>query len=140
MNTSIRILLAKPTQDCHDRGVRLLARQFRDAGFEVIFINFLLIAEVVSVAVDEDVDVVGISSSTGGHLPIFEDLLSGLKLAGRDDVVVIGGGIIPGVDVQLLKSWGVAEIFGAGSSPANTIGFVRELVRDLPGRSAGVAR
>jgi methylmalonyl-CoA mutase C-terminal domain/subunit len=125
MNAPIRVLLAKPTQDCHDRGVRYLARKLRDAGFEVIFTNFLLASEVVAVAMQEDVDVVGISSSSGGHLPVFEDLLAGLKGSGRAKLPVIGGGVIPAEDVLRLREWGVKAVFGPGSSADEVIALVR---------------
>lgn len=122
----IRVLLAKPTHDCHDRGVRLVARKMREQGFEVIFINFLLPEEVVRAAVDEDVQVVGISTSSGGHLPIFEEVLSGLAAQGRDDAVVIGGGVIPPDDGSTLLSWGVQAIFGPGTNPAQAIQMIKE--------------
>ncbi|MEE9589016.1 MAG: cobalamin-dependent protein [Hyphomicrobiaceae bacterium] len=112
----IRVLLAKPTHDCHDRGVRLVARRFRDAGFEVIFTNFLLTEEIVNTAIEEDVDVIGVSVSAGGHMPIFEDLLSGLHSNGLDDVMILGGGVIPHDDERTLKAMGVAAIFGPGTS------------------------
>lgn len=115
-SSPIRIVLAKPTHDCHDRGVRHLARSLRDAGFEVIFINFLLAEEVVSVVIQEDADVVGISSSSGGHLAVFEDLMAGLHAVEHDDVLVIAGGVIPPNDARKLKEIGVSEVFGPGSS------------------------
>ncbi len=121
----IRILLAKPTHDCHDRGVRLVARKMREAGFEVIFSNFLLTEEVVNAAVDEDVDVVGISASSGGHLVIFEDLLAGLRAAGIDDTLVIGGGVIPPNDEKTLLDWGVSAIFGPGTNAQQAIDMIR---------------
>src|SRR4051794_20610684 len=91
----IRILLTKPTQDCHDRGVRYMARRFRDEGFEVVFTNFLLPSEIVAVAEQEDVDVIGVSSSSGGHLAVFEDLMNELRQQGEPGVLVIAGGNIP---------------------------------------------
>lgn len=112
----VRVLLAKPTQDCHDRGVRHLARRLRDSGFEVILINFLLASEVVSVAMQEDVEVVGISSSSGGHMAVFEDLLEGLKSTGLHDLLLIAGGVIPPNDARALKDQGVSGVFGPGSS------------------------
>lgn len=120
----LRVLLTKPTHDCHDRGVRHLARKLRDAGFEVVFINFLLVKEVVAAAIQEDVDVIGISSSSGGHMEAFEDLFKGLKDAGVDDVTVIAGGVIPQEDADTLKSWGVGGVFGPGSSPDDVITFL----------------
>lgn len=121
----LRILLAKPTQDCHDRGVRHLARALRDTGFEVIFINFLLAEEVVSVAAQEDVDVIGISSSSGGHLAVFEDLLEGLHRAELDDVLIVAGGVIPPSDARKLKELGVSAVFGPGSSSFQVAQHIR---------------
>jgi len=121
----IRVLLAKPTQDCHDRGVRHLARRLRDSGFGVIFINFLLAEEVVSVAVQEDVDVIGISSSSGGHMPVFEELLEGLGKEELHDVLVIGGGVIPPHHVRTLKEWGIGEVFGPGASANAVADYIR---------------
>lgn len=121
----IRVLLAKPTHDCHDRGVRLVAKKMRDAGFEVIFMNFLLPEEVIRAALDEDVHVVGISTSSGGHLPLFEDLLAGLSAQGRDDAVVIGGGVIPPDDEATLRSWGVEAIFGPGTNAQQAIAMIK---------------
>ncbi|MCP3989153.1 MAG: methylmalonyl-CoA mutase [Actinomycetia bacterium] len=121
----IRILLAKPTHDCHDRGVRLVAKKMRQAGFEVIFSNFLLPEEVVNAVLDEDVDVVGISASSGGHLGIFEELLGGLKEAGRTDTLVIGGGVIPPDDEATILGWGVSAIFGPGTNAEQAIEMVR---------------
>jgi methylmalonyl-CoA mutase C-terminal domain/subunit len=127
MNTDvgrIRVLLAKPTHDCHDRGVRLVARKFRDAGFEVIFFNFLMPDDIVNTALEEDVQVVGISASSGGHMPIFEDTIAGLKKVGMGDVMVIGGGIIPPDDERTLKDWGVKAIFGPGTTAEDAIEMI----------------
>jgi methylmalonyl-CoA mutase C-terminal domain/subunit len=123
--TRIRVLLTKPTHDCHDRGVRYLARRLRDAGFEVIFTNFLLPQEVVTTAVQEDVDCIGVSTSTGGHLEAFEDLLAGLREAGADDVLVVAGGVIPDADASTLREWGVSDVFGPGRSAEEVIDFIR---------------
>ncbi len=128
MGRPIRVLLAKATLDSHDRGVRFLARTLRDAGFEVILVNFLLTEEVVNVAVEEDVDVVGISSSSGGHMPVFEGLIEGMKKNGLEDVLVLGGGIIPPNDVRSLKELGVAAFFGPGATPQEAIQLIRERV------------
>jgi len=125
-------LLTKPTQDCHDRGVRHLARRLRDAGLEVILTNFLVAADVVATAVQEDVDVVGVSSSSGGHMPVFEELFAGLAEAGLGDVVVIAGGTIPPGDARTLKEWGVAGVFGPGTSAEAVVEFIRA---EVPSRS-----
>lgn len=124
MAERIKVLLTKPTQDCHDRGVRYLARKFRDAGFEVVFTNFLVAAEIVTTAVQEDVDVIGVSSSSGGHLPVFEELMAGLRAAAVDDVLVIGGGVIPEADARTLTGLGVAAVFGPGQPAEAAIDFI----------------
>ncbi|NIR28490.1 MAG: methylmalonyl-CoA mutase [Gammaproteobacteria bacterium] len=129
MNSPIKVLLAKPTQACHDRGVRYLARRLTDAGFGVIFSNFLLADELVSTALQEDVDVVGVSSSSGGHMPVFEDLVQGLRAAGLSDVLVIGGGVIPAEDAATLHEWGVGAVFGPGSSAEEAVDFIRTHAR-----------
>jgi len=125
----IKVLLTKPTQDCHDRGVRYLMRILRDHGFEVIFTNFLIPEEILSAALQEDVDVIGISSSSGGHMPVFADLLEGMRKQGLDDVLLVGGGIIPPRDIRTLKASGVAEVFRPGSSAEELIEFIRKNVR-----------
>jgi len=101
---------------------------FRDAGFEVIFITFLMADEVVATAVQEDVAVIGISSSSGGHMPVFEDLLAGMKRAGLDDVLVIGGGVIPFADARELHDRGIV-LFGPGSAAADAVEYVRRNIR-----------
>lgn len=125
MAEPIRVLLAKPTLDCHDRGVRYLARKLRDAGFEVIFANFLVASEVVKTALEEDVHVVGISSSAGGHMPVFEELIAGLKENGLENIILLGGGVIPAEDAVTLKEWGVKAIFGPGATAEDAIDLIR---------------
>jgi len=126
MTQPLRILLAKPTHDSHDRGVRYLATRFRDAGFEVIFTNFLLPGEVTRIAVQEDVQVIGVSTSSGGHMPVFSDLIADLRAQHLNDVLVIGGGVIPADDVVELTDMGVAAIFGPGDSAEAAIALVRD--------------
>ena len=130
MTDSVRVLLAKPTQDCHDRGVRYVARKFRDAGFEVIFINFLLASEIVNTALEEDVQVVGVSSSSGGHMPIFEELTAGMKEQGLDNILLLGGGVIPNDDEVALKKMGVMTIFGPGATAEEAIDLIRKHVSE----------
>ena len=124
MGSPVRVLLTKPTQDCHDRGVRYLARALRDHGYEVIFTNFLVADDIVTTAVQEDVDVIGVSSSSGGHMPVFEELVDGLSGAGADDVVLIGGGVIPASHAVRLKELGVKRVFGPGSSAEEVAAFI----------------
>ncbi|OIJ99639.1 cobalamin-dependent protein [Streptomyces colonosanans] len=129
MANRIKVLLTKPTHDAHDRGARYLARKFRDAGFEVVFTNFLVAEEIIATALQEDVDVIGVSSSAGGHMPVFEELMSGLAAASVDDVLVIGGGIIPDVDARVLAGLGVPAVFGPGASAESAVEFIKEHVR-----------
>jgi len=126
-----RLLLAKPTHDCHDRGVRYMARKFRDEGYEVIFLNFLLPAEVAAVAAQEDVAVVGVSVGSGGQLALFRDLIAEMNRRSLSDVVLIAGGNIPPQDARELMSWGVRAVFGPGSPPADAIAVVRDAARGL---------
>jgi len=140
MAKPIRVLLAKPTQDCHDRGVRYVAKKFRDAGFEVIFSNFLLADEIVHTALEEDVHVIGVSSSSGGHMPVFEDLIAGMKENGMADVVLVAGGVIPRDDEAVLRKWGVQAIFGPGASAEEAIALIREATGAATGRATGRTR
>ncbi len=125
MSGRIRVLLAKPTADCHDRGVRYVARKCRDAGFEVIFMNFLLPAEILNAALQEDVQVVGVSSSSGGHMPVFEELIEGFRKHGLEDVLLLAGGVIPDDDQDTLRQWGVRAIFGPGATAEEAIELMR---------------
>ncbi len=125
MNKKLRILLTKPTHDSHDRGVRLLARRFQQAGFEVIFTSFLLADEVAQTAVQEAVDAIGVSCSSGGHMVIFDDLLGSLDRANARDILVIAGGVIPAADARELSERGV-HVFGPTRSPAEAVAFVVE--------------
>lgn len=119
-----RILLTKPTLDAHDRGVRYLARRFRDAGFEVVFTNFLVASEIATVAAQEGVDAIGVSSSCGGHMAVFEELMAALQSRGMQDVIVVGGGIIPPADAAALRAMGVAQVFGPGDTADAAIDLV----------------
>jgi methylmalonyl-CoA mutase C-terminal domain/subunit len=130
MPKRIRMLMTKPTHDCHDRGARYLTRKMRDAGFEVIFTSFLLADEIVATAIDEDVDVIGISSSSGGHMPVFQDLFAKLEESGVTDIVVLGGGIIPPADARVLTELGIDGVFGPGSSAEEIIEFITARVAE----------
>ena len=122
-----RILLAKPGLDGHDRGAKVVAHALRDAGFEVIYTGLHQTVEmIVETAIEEDVDVIGLSIMSGAHIPICEKLTSLLKEKEADDIMVLVGGVIPGKDIQRLKEMGVAEVFPGGTdidAPAN---FLRE--------------
>jgi methylmalonyl-CoA mutase C-terminal domain/subunit len=122
----IRVLVAKPGLDGHDRGAKVVARGLRDAGFEVIYTGLHRTpAQIVRAAVDEDVHVVGLSVLSGAHDALLPAVVSGLREAGRGDVLVIAGGIIPAADAERLKSAGVAAVFPPGTSIESIVGFVR---------------
>ena len=111
----IRVLLTKSRMDAHDRGVRHVARELSRAGIETIFTRYALPEEIVETAIQEAVDVIGVSCSTGGHLYVAEKIQEGLENQGIGEVKIIFGGIIPDLDVPQLKSMGVTSIFGPGS-------------------------
>jgi len=126
----IRVLIAKPGLDGHDRGAKIVARALRDAGFEVIYSGLHQTPEqVVATAIQEDVDAVGLSVLSGAHNHLFGRVLELLKEKGADDIVVFGGGIIPPDDIAALKALGVKEIFTPGTSTQAIITFVREHIR-----------
>jgi methylmalonyl-CoA mutase C-terminal domain/subunit len=124
----IRVLVAKPGLDGHDRGAKVVARAFRDAGFEVVYTGLHQTAEqVVEAAVQEDVDVVGLSILSGAHGTLVPRVIRLLRERGMDDVAVLVGGIIPRDDVAALKQAGVAEVFGPGTSTETIVEYVRGL-------------
>jgi len=126
----IRVLVAKPGLDGHDRGAKIVARALRDAGFEVIYTGLHQTPEqIVATAVQEDVDAIGLSVLSGAHNYLFPRVLELLREKGAGDVVVFGGGIIPADDVQALKAAGVLELFTPGTSTQDIIRFVRENIR-----------
>jgi methylmalonyl-CoA mutase C-terminal domain/subunit len=128
----IRILVAKPGLDGHDRGAKIVARALRDAGMEVIYTGLHQTPEqIVATAVQEDVDAIGLSVLSGAHNYLFGRVLELLREKGVDDVVVFGGGIIPPDDVQQLKSLGVRELFTPGTTTQDIVTFVREHVRPV---------
>lgn len=117
----LRVLIAKPGLDGHDRGAKVVAQALRDAGFEVIYTGLKRTPEeIVREAVQEDVDVIGLSVLSGAHLPLARKVLAGLKAAGAGDISVVVGGIIPEGDVPALKAMGVQEVFPMGT-PLETI-------------------
>jgi methylmalonyl-CoA mutase C-terminal domain/subunit len=123
----IRVLVAKVGLDGHDRGAKVLVRALRDAGMEVIYTGLHQTPEmVVEAAIQEDVDVIGLSSLSGGHQTLFPRVLQGLKDAGLDDVLIVAGGIIPPEDIGELQALGVAGVFGPGTSLATSIAFIRD--------------
>ena len=121
-----RILMAKPGLDGHDRGVKVVSRALRDAGFEVIYSGLHQTPEqIVEIAIQEDVDAVGLSSLSGAHMALFPKVIEGLKAKGAESVLVFGGGIIPGEDVKNLKAAGMAEIFTPGTTTQTIIEWLR---------------
>ena len=126
----VRVLVAKPGLDGHDRGAKIVARALRDAGFEVIYTGLHQTPEqIVATAVQEDVDAVGLSVLSGAHNYLFKRVLDLLKEKGADDIALFGGGIIPQEDIQALKTLGVKELFTPGTSTQDIIRFVRENIR-----------
>jgi len=128
--TRIRVLLAKPGLDGHDRGVKVIARALRDAGMEVIYTGLRQTPEqVVAAAVQEDVDAIGLSILSGAHMTLFPRVVELAKLEGIDDVIIFGGGIIPDEDIPRLKELGVSEVFTPGARMEQIIQFIRSNVR-----------
>lgn len=122
----IRVLVAKPGLDGHDRGAKVIASAFRDAGFEVIYTGLHQTPEMIaSAAVQEDVDVVALSILSGAHMTLFPRIIELLTKEGADHVLIIGGGIIPDEDIAKLEAQGVAKLFGPGTSTTAPIEFVR---------------
>jgi len=121
----IRVLIAKPGLDGHDRGAKVLARALRDAGMEVIYTGLFQTPETIArSAVDEDVDVVGLSILSGAHNQLVPEVLQALRSAGKEDALVLVGGIIPEEDIPFLKAQGVAEVFGPGTPLSEIIRFI----------------
>jgi methylmalonyl-CoA mutase C-terminal domain/subunit len=115
-----RVVVAKPGLDGHDRGIKVIARALRDAGFEVIYTGLFQTPEqVAETALQEDADAVGLSVLSGAHMTLFPRVVDELRSRGLDDVIVFGGGIIPDADIAALKDKGVAEIFTPGASMAS---------------------
>ena len=126
----LRILVAKPGLDGHDRGAKIIARALRDAGFEVIYTGLHQTPEqVVATALQEDADAIGLSVLSGAHNYLFKRVIELLREKGAADVAVFGGGIIPPEDVAALKAVGVKELFGPGTSTQDIVTFVRENIR-----------
>jgi methylmalonyl-CoA mutase, C-terminal domain len=126
----LRILVGKPGLDGHDRGAKIIARAFRDAGFEVIYTGLHQTPEmIVNTAIQEDVDAIGLSILSGAHNYVFPEVLRLLKENDMGDVLVFGGGVVPDDDIKELKKLGVAQIFTPGTPLDDTIKWVREHVK-----------
>jgi methylmalonyl-CoA mutase C-terminal domain/subunit len=126
----LRILVAKPGLDGHDRGAKIIARALRDAGFEVIYTGLHQTPEMIAeAAIQEDVDAVGLSILSGAHLTLFPAVLDELRGRGGGDIPVFGGGIIPDEDRETLRAAGVAELFGPGTSTQEIVDWVHGTLR-----------
>jgi len=129
MSKPIRVLIAKPGLDGHDRGAKLIARALRDAGMEVIYTGLRQTPEqIAAAAVQEDVDVVGMSILSGAHNHLFPKVVKLLKEQGVDDVLIVGGGVIPDEDIPSLKEAGIAEIFTPGTTTTQMIDYIKNNV------------
>ena len=129
MRRKTRILVAKPGLDGHDRGARIIARAYRDAGFEVVYSGLHQTPEeIVQAAIQEDVDMVGLSSLAGAHLYLFPRVVELLRDKGAGDIVVCGGGIFPEEDIPKLKAAGIKEIFTPGTPLSEVVRWVEEHV------------
>jgi len=127
MARKIRVLIAKPGLDGHDRGAKVIARALRDAGMEVIYTGLRQTPEqIVNAAIQEDVDVIGLSILSGAHNHLFPRVTELLKEQGVDDVLVFGGGVIPEEDIPFLKSKGIAEIFGPGTPTSTIVEYIQK--------------
>ena len=125
----IRVLIAKPGLDGHDRGAKVVARALRDAGMEVIYTGLRQTPEMIAeAALQEDVDVVGLSVLSGAHMTLFPRVLDLLRQNGMEDVIVIGGGIIPEKDIPLLKEIGTSAILGSGTPLEDIVQFIEQEV------------
>ena len=130
----LRILVAKPGLDGHDRGIKIVARALRDAGMEVIYTGLHQTPEqIASAAVQEDVDAIGLSCLSGAHMTLFPRVVELLKDQDGDEIVVFGGGIIPDADIPKLKEAGIAEIFTPGAPTTKIIEWVNDHVAREPG-------
>ncbi len=126
MSRPIRVLVAKPGLDGHDRGAKVVAAALRDAGMEVIYTGLHQTPEMIaSAAVQEDVDVVGLSILSGAHMTLFPRVHDLLVEAGRDDILLTGGGIIPKEDMSALEARGIGKLFGPGTSTQDLVDFIR---------------
>jgi methylmalonyl-CoA mutase, C-terminal domain len=125
----IRVVVAKPGLDGHDRGAKVVARALRDAGMEVIYTGLHQTPEmIVETVIQEDADAVGLSIHSGAHMTLFPKILAGLKERGATDVIVFGGGIIPPEDIAALKKLGIAEVFTPGAPTTEIVEWLRARV------------
>jgi len=130
MDDKIRVIVAKPGLDGHDRGAKVIARAFRDAGFEVIYTGLRQTPEqIVNAALQEDADVVGLSVLSGAHMTLCPRITDLMKKERLDDVLIVVGGIIPDQDIPKLKECGVSAVFQPGASTEDIVAYIRDHVR-----------
>jgi methylmalonyl-CoA mutase, C-terminal domain len=130
MNRPIRVLVAKVGLDGHDRGAKVIASSLRDAGMEVIYTGLRQTPEMVAnAALQEDVDVIGVSILSGAHMTVFPKLIQKMKEIGIRDVLITGGGIIPDEDMNTLKELGVGKLFPPGTSTADIVSYISDWVK-----------
>ena len=126
MSRPIRVLVAKPGLDGHDRGAKVVAAALRDAGMEVIYTGLHQTPEMIaSAAIQEDVDVVGLSILSGAHMTLFPRVLALLKEEGRDDILITGGGILPKEDMDALQAMGTGKLFGPGTPTSDLVEYIK---------------
>lgn len=131
MNSPIRVVVAKPGLDGHDRGAKVVARALRDAGCEVIYTGLHQTPEqIVATAIQEDADAIGLSILSGAHMTLFARIIELLKKENASDIVIFGGGIIPDADIVELKKIGVAEIFTPGAPMENIVSWLKSAVKN----------
>ena len=136
MQRKIRVLVAKPGLDGHDRGAKIVARALADAGMEVIYLGIRQTPEhIANAAIQEDVDVVGLSILSGAHDTLFPKVVDLLRKKGKENIPVIGGGIIPPDDARKLKESGIAEIFGPGTDTQDIITYIKKVVTNTTGQA-----
>ena len=129
MERTIRVVIAKPGLDGHDRGAKIIARSLRDAGMEVIYTGLHQTPEqIVETAIQEDADAVGVSILSGAHMTLVPRIVEGLRANGADDVLVVVGGTVPPDDADELKALEVAEVFGPGATTSEIVDFLRGAV------------
>ena len=130
MEKKIRVLVAKPGLDGHDRGAKVVARALRDAGFEVVYTGLRQTPEqIAEAALQEDVNVVAMSILSGAHGHLFPKVVNLVREKGMDDVLIIGGGVIPDSDIPALKEAGIAEVFTPGTPTTDVVKFIKEHVK-----------
>ncbi len=130
---SVKVLVAKPGLDGHDRGAKVVAQALKEAGMEVVYSGLhKTVDQIVRIAIQEDVDIIGLSIMSGAHIPIVEKLMKKVGEEGMADKMVIVGGVIPNKDITKLKSLGVSGVFPGGTPFADIVTFIKEQTRDSP--------